>query len=92
MAEVKATFDKTIGDPFPHALLRDVFDEHFLEGLKEEVMELHYLQKSNDLYDFLQSNDLKVSTHTHTHTVSMTVTYPLLISSRRDALRRMSAS
>jgi hypothetical protein len=63
MAEVKATFDKTIGDPFPHALLRDVFDERFLEGLKDEVMELHYLQKSNDLYDFLQSNDLKVSTH-----------------------------
>ncbi len=90
MAEVKATFDKTIGDPFPHALLRDVFDEHFLEGLKEEVMELHYLQKSNDLYDFLQSNDLKVSTHTFS--VSMTVTYQLLISSRRDALRRMSAS
>jgi Rps23 Pro-64 3,4-dihydroxylase Tpa1-like proline 4-hydroxylase len=65
MAEVKATFDKTIGDPFPHALLRDVFDERFLEGLKEEVMELHYLQKSNDLYDFLQSNDLKGCTLPH---------------------------
>lgn len=58
--EVKTTYDKTVGNPYPHCLLRDVFDEGFLEGLKEEVMSLHYLQKANDLYDFLQSNDLKV--------------------------------
>jgi hypothetical protein len=59
VAEVKATFEKTVGNPYPHCLLRDVLDERFLEGLKDEVKDLHYLQKSNDLYDFLQSNDLK---------------------------------
>lgn len=60
LEEVKLAYDKTIGRPFPHCLLRDVFEERFLEGLKQEVMGLHYLQKANDLYDFLQSNDLKV--------------------------------
>lgn len=63
--EIKRAYSRTVGHPFPHHHLRDVFDERFLEAVKEEVLQLEYHPKSNDLYDFLQSNDLKGCTAPH---------------------------
>ena len=46
-------------DPFPVFVIQDFFsDPNFVCSLKEELSNLDFHQKSNDLYKFLQSNDL----------------------------------
>jgi Rps23 Pro-64 3,4-dihydroxylase Tpa1-like proline 4-hydroxylase len=45
--------------PYPHLMLRDVFDESLLHKVKEELLAGNFFQKRNDLYDFHQSDDLK---------------------------------
>ncbi|CAB3984871.1 prolyl 3-hydroxylase OGFOD1, partial [Paramuricea clavata] len=48
--------------PFKHCIIRNfVKDEEYLKHLKEELLELQFKEKSNDLYKFYQSNDLKTS-------------------------------
>ena len=45
--------------PFPLVQIHDFMDNTFLEQVLEEVKEEEFYLKSNDLYTFLQSNDLK---------------------------------
>src|SRR5256885_1446128 len=47
--------------PYPHINLRNFFDDNFLEQLKLELMAENYSEKNNDLYQFLQTKDLKRS-------------------------------
>ncbi len=45
--------------PFPHLSLNDFFNQDYLSKLKNEVLDLEFFEKSNDLFHFQQSNDLK---------------------------------
>ncbi|XP_063293375.1 prolyl 3-hydroxylase OGFOD1 [Pelobates fuscus] len=46
--------------PFPHCVIHPVIQSlEFLDGLKEELLGLNFNEKSNDLYKFKQSDDLK---------------------------------
>ncbi|KAE8608210.1 hypothetical protein XENTR_v10011431 [Xenopus tropicalis] len=46
--------------PFPHGVIHPfIHNSEFLEELKEELLNLNFLPKSNDLYQFKQSEDLK---------------------------------
>ncbi|KAM8947697.1 prolyl 3-hydroxylase OGFOD1 [Pelodytes ibericus] len=46
--------------PFPHCVIQPFIESsEFLDGLKEELLQLNFNQKSNDLYKFRQSEDLK---------------------------------
>lgn len=51
--------------PFPIALLPNIFDNEFLSNVKDEVKELDFDNKSNDLYEFHQSSDLKICEKPH---------------------------
>ena len=55
--EMKATF--AAERPFPHALIRNFMDNDFLQRVKDELYEEEFYQKKNDLYDFVQTDDLK---------------------------------
>ncbi|XP_064191489.1 prolyl 3-hydroxylase OGFOD1 [Anguilla rostrata] len=47
-------------NPFPHCILRNfIQDQTFLENLQRELLDLNFHDKSNDLYKFKQSDDLK---------------------------------
>ncbi|XP_053491220.1 prolyl 3-hydroxylase OGFOD1 [Ictalurus furcatus] len=47
-------------EPFPHCRIRNfVQNESFLENLRDELLRLNFHGKSNDLYKFQQSDDLK---------------------------------
>ncbi|KAF4082779.1 hypothetical protein AMELA_G00131490 [Ameiurus melas] len=47
-------------EPFPHCRIRNfVRNESFLENLRDELLRLNFHGKSNDLYKFQQSDDLK---------------------------------
>ncbi|XP_027007841.2 prolyl 3-hydroxylase OGFOD1 [Tachysurus fulvidraco] len=47
-------------DPFPHCMIRNfVQNESFVENLRDELLQLNFHSKSNDLYKFQQSDDLK---------------------------------
>jgi len=60
MEKAKKKFREKNGEPFPHLFLKNFFsDGQWLENVKNELMSLKYHPKSNDLYDFLQSDDLK---------------------------------
>jgi len=49
-------------NPFPHCVLSDLIKGHnFLDGLKDELLDLVYFEKNNDLYKFSQSDDLKTA-------------------------------
>lgn len=48
--------DKT---PFRYHVLKDVFDEDFLEEVKTELDDEEWYPKNNDLYTFAQTDDLK---------------------------------
>lgn len=48
--------DKT---PFRYHVLKDVFDEGFLEEVKTELDDEEWYPKNNDLYTFAQTDDLK---------------------------------
>ncbi|XP_006000793.1 prolyl 3-hydroxylase OGFOD1 isoform X2 [Latimeria chalumnae] len=46
--------------PFPHCVIPNFLEDNgFLEELRDELLKLNFHQKSNDLYKFKQSDDLK---------------------------------
>ncbi|XP_068172031.1 prolyl 3-hydroxylase OGFOD1 [Antennarius striatus] len=52
--------------PFPHCIIRNFLSsEAFVENLQRELLELGFHNKSNDLYKFQQSDDLKKRTEPH---------------------------
>jgi len=52
--------------PFKCCLVPNfISDEDFLKGLEKELLQLKFFEKSNDLYKFHQSDDLKKSTKSH---------------------------
>lgn len=62
----------TLGDleldchPFPHCTIRNFLsNETFVENLQRELQGLNFHEKSNDLYKFKQSDDLRKRTEPH---------------------------
>ncbi|XP_074474896.1 prolyl 3-hydroxylase OGFOD1 [Sebastes fasciatus] len=52
--------------PFPHCVIKNFLgSETFVENLQRELLELNFHEKSNDLYKFKQSDDLKKRTEPH---------------------------
>ncbi|XP_072278939.1 prolyl 3-hydroxylase OGFOD1 [Pyxicephalus adspersus] len=52
--------------PFQHCVIRSfIKNEEFLDGLKDELLALNFHDKSNDLYKFQQSEDLKSRKEPH---------------------------
>jgi len=51
--------------PFPAATLPNIFDSEFLSNVKDEIKELDFDHKSNDLYEFHQSLDLRICAKPH---------------------------
>ncbi|KAM4017191.1 prolyl 3-hydroxylase OGFOD1 isoform 2-T2 [Anomaloglossus baeobatrachus] len=52
--------------PFQHCVIHSFIENSkFLEGLKDELLELRFHEKSNDLYKFQQSEDLKSRKEPH---------------------------
>lgn len=52
--------------PFPHCIIRNFLSSQtFIENLKGELLELNFNEKSNDLYKFKQSDDLKKRKEPH---------------------------
>ncbi|XP_035508014.1 prolyl 3-hydroxylase OGFOD1 [Morone saxatilis] len=52
--------------PFPHCIIRNFLgSETFVENLQRELLGLNFHEKSNDLYKFKQSDDLKKRTEPH---------------------------
>ncbi|KAI4830500.1 hypothetical protein KUCAC02_002128 [Chaenocephalus aceratus] len=52
--------------PFPHCIIRNFLsNESFVENLQRELLQLNFHEKSNDLYKFKQSDDLKKRTEPH---------------------------
>ncbi|XP_019742513.1 prolyl 3-hydroxylase OGFOD1 isoform X1 [Hippocampus comes] len=53
-------------DPFPHCVIKNfISSENFLENLQTELLMLNFQAKSNDLYKFKQSDDLRKQTKPH---------------------------
>jgi len=46
-------------DPFPAIQIKDFMDETYCKNLAAELQNLDFNKKKNDLYEFVQSNDLK---------------------------------
>ncbi|XP_041841802.1 prolyl 3-hydroxylase OGFOD1 [Melanotaenia boesemani] len=52
--------------PFPHCIIRNFLrSETFVENLQRELLELNFHEKSNDMYKFKQSDDLKKRREPH---------------------------
>ncbi|XP_069594771.1 prolyl 3-hydroxylase OGFOD1 [Ranitomeya imitator] len=52
--------------PFQHCIIHSFIENStFLDGLKEELLDLMFHEKSNDLYKFQQSEDLKSRKEPH---------------------------
>ncbi|XP_029986912.1 prolyl 3-hydroxylase OGFOD1 [Sphaeramia orbicularis] len=52
--------------PFPHCVIKNfIDDESFVENLQRELLGLNFHEKSNDLYKFKQSDDLKKRKEPH---------------------------
>ncbi|XP_022599502.1 prolyl 3-hydroxylase OGFOD1 [Seriola dumerili] len=52
--------------PFPHCIIKNFLgSETFVENLQRELLELNFHEKSNDLYKFKQSDDLRKRTEPH---------------------------
>nr|XP_019954256.1 PREDICTED: prolyl 3-hydroxylase OGFOD1 [Paralichthys olivaceus] len=52
--------------PFPHCVIKNFLgSETFVENLQRELLALNFHEKSNDLYKFKQSEDLKKRTEPH---------------------------
>mmetsp|Transcript_24294 Transcript_24294/g.43085 ORF Transcript_24294/g.43085 Transcript_24294/m.43085 type:complete len:583 (+) Transcript_24294:184-1932(+) len=47
--------------PFPHSVVEGFLDDSYRRLLKDELMHEEFYQKSNDLYDFSQTKELKQS-------------------------------
>lgn len=53
-------------NPFSHCIIRNfVAEEAFIDNLQKELLELNFNDKSNDLYQFKQSDDLKKRNEPH---------------------------
>ncbi|XP_076880030.1 prolyl 3-hydroxylase OGFOD1 [Brachyhypopomus gauderio] len=53
-------------EPFPHCKISHfIHDESSARGLQNELLQLHFNSKSNDLYKFQQSDDLKIIKEPH---------------------------
>ncbi|KAK1798247.1 hypothetical protein P4O66_006644 [Electrophorus voltai] len=53
-------------EPFPHCKISNfIHNESFAEGLKNELLQVNFNGKSNDLYKFQQSDDLKTRNDHH---------------------------
>ena len=50
---------KIISNPFPLCVIQDAFQDSFLHSLKSSLLEQPFGRKSNDLYSFVQTKDLK---------------------------------
>nr|XP_020460866.1 prolyl 3-hydroxylase OGFOD1 [Monopterus albus] len=52
--------------PFPHCIIKNFLSsETFVENLQRELLQLNFHEKSNDLYKFKQSDDLRKRTEPH---------------------------
>ncbi|XP_047218342.1 prolyl 3-hydroxylase OGFOD1 [Girardinichthys multiradiatus] len=52
--------------PFPHCIIKNFLScQTFVENLQRELLELSFNEKSNDLYKFKQSDDLKKRKEPH---------------------------
>ncbi|XP_069030501.1 prolyl 3-hydroxylase OGFOD1 [Embiotoca jacksoni] len=52
--------------PFPHCVIKNFLSsETFVENLQSELLRLNFHEKSNDLYKFKQSDDLRKRTEPH---------------------------
>uniref|UniRef100_A0A3Q2CGW9 2-oxoglutarate and iron-dependent oxygenase domain containing 1 n=1 Tax=Cyprinodon variegatus TaxID=28743 RepID=A0A3Q2CGW9_CYPVA len=52
--------------PFPHCIIKNFLrSQTFVESLQRELLELNFNEKSNDLYKFKQSDDLKKRKEPH---------------------------
>ncbi|XP_037104114.1 prolyl 3-hydroxylase OGFOD1 [Syngnathus acus] len=52
--------------PFPHCVIKNfIQSENFLDNLQTELLTLNFHSKSNDLYKFKQSDDLRKRTEPH---------------------------
>ncbi|XP_017296351.1 prolyl 3-hydroxylase OGFOD1 isoform X2 [Kryptolebias marmoratus] len=52
--------------PFPHCIVKNfIKSETFVENLQRELLELSFNEKSNDLYKFKQSDDLRKRNEPH---------------------------
>ncbi|XP_042266876.1 prolyl 3-hydroxylase OGFOD1 [Thunnus maccoyii] len=52
--------------PFPHCIIKNfIRSETFVENLQRELLGLNFHEKSNDLYKFKQSDDLRKRTEPH---------------------------
>lgn len=52
--------------PFPHCIIRNFISSNvFIENLQKELLGLNFHEKSNDLYKFKQSDDLRRRTDPH---------------------------
>ncbi|KAM8877312.1 prolyl 3-hydroxylase OGFOD1 [Synchiropus picturatus] len=52
--------------PFPHCIIQNFLgSESFTENLQKELLQLNFHDKSNDLYKFKQSDDLRKRTEPH---------------------------
>ncbi|KAJ3271348.1 Prolyl 3-hydroxylase ogfod1 [Terramyces sp. JEL0728] len=49
--------------PFRHGIFNNIFSQSFINDLRAQVLNQEFFQKSNDLYEFFQSDDLKNSTN-----------------------------
>ncbi|KAF9425726.1 Prolyl 3-hydroxylase ogfod1 [Podila epigama] len=57
---------RLVSDPYPTASLPNFLEStDFLQTLREELVSEAYFHKSNDLYEFYQSEDLRLSTKPH---------------------------
>ncbi|KAG0268798.1 Prolyl 3-hydroxylase ogfod1 [Actinomortierella ambigua] len=57
---------KVYPDPYPAAVLPNFLEStEYLQKLREELLEEPYFHKSNDLYEFYQSEDLRLSKKPH---------------------------
>ncbi|KAF9973865.1 Prolyl 3-hydroxylase ogfod1 [Actinomortierella ambigua] len=57
---------KVYPDPYPAAVLPNFLESTvYLQKLREELLEEPYFHKSNDLYEFYQSEDLRLSKKPH---------------------------
>ncbi|KAG0347809.1 hypothetical protein BG004_006903 [Podila humilis] len=57
---------KLFNNPYPAASLPDFLDStEYLKELRSELLAETYFHKSNDLYEFYQSEDLRLSTKPH---------------------------
>lgn len=45
-------------DAFPVLTIENYFNEDFLDSVKDELLDCEFYQKSNDLYEFVQTEDL----------------------------------